>query len=105
MLRSLKLAVYQAAKRTGYFAAVASSAWRRNRFVILCYHGIALDDEHRWNPYLYITADLLRRRLETLRKFGCNLLPLGEAVERLYKGSLPARSVVLTFDDGFFDFY
>jgi peptidoglycan/xylan/chitin deacetylase (PgdA/CDA1 family) len=105
MLQSLKLTVYQAAKKTGYFAAVANSSWRRNRLVILCYHGIALDDEHRWNPGLYVTAALLRRRLEMLRQSGCNILPLGEAVERLHKGDLPVRSVVLTFDDGFFDFY
>ena len=105
MLQSLKLTVYQAAKRTGYFAAVANSNWRRNRLVILCYHGVALDDEHRWNPKLYVTAALLRRRLETLRKSGCNVLPLGEALERLHAGGLPARSVVLTFDDGFYDFH
>jgi peptidoglycan/xylan/chitin deacetylase (PgdA/CDA1 family) len=66
---------------------------------------LALDDEHQWNPGLYMTAGLLRQRLETLRKSGCNILPLGEALERLRKGDLPARSVVLTFDDGFFDFY
>jgi peptidoglycan/xylan/chitin deacetylase (PgdA/CDA1 family) len=105
MLQTLKLTVYRAAKKTGYFAAVANSSWRRNRLAILCYHGIALDDEHRWDPHLYITVDLLRRRLETLRQSGCNILPLGEAVERLHGGALPARSVVLTFDDGFFDFY
>jgi peptidoglycan/xylan/chitin deacetylase (PgdA/CDA1 family) len=105
MLQSLKLTVYQAAKKTGYFAAVANSGWRRNRLVILCYHGMALDDEARWNPGLYMTAGLLRARLETLRRSGCSILPLGEAVERLHRGDLPARSVVLTFDDGFFDFY
>lgn len=105
MLQILKLTAYKAAKKTGYFAAAGHSSWRRDRLVILCYHGIALTDEHRWNPNFYVTVDLLRRRLEMLRQSGCNILPLGEAVERLLAGTLPPRSVVLTFDDGFFDFY
>lgn len=105
MLQTVKLLVYRAAKATGCFVLAANSRWRRNRLVIVYYHGISLDDEHHWNPSLYITQDLLRRRLEMLRQSGCNILPLGEALERLRAGTLPARAVVLTFDDGFFDFY
>jgi peptidoglycan/xylan/chitin deacetylase (PgdA/CDA1 family) len=105
VFKTLKAPVLQAAKKAGFFAAVAHSRWRCDRLLLLGYHGVALEDEHQWNPSLYITADLLRRRLETLRQCGCSILPLGEAVERLYKGTLPPRSVVLTFDDGYFDFY
>jgi peptidoglycan/xylan/chitin deacetylase (PgdA/CDA1 family) len=104
MLQTLKVAVFQVAKKTGSFAAVANSSWRCKRLLILCYHGIALHDEHRWDPCLFITADHLRRRLEMLRQSGCNILPLGEAIERLHSGILPAQSVVLTFDDGLSDF-
>jgi peptidoglycan/xylan/chitin deacetylase (PgdA/CDA1 family) len=105
MLRGIKSAAYRAAKAGGVFALAGASPWRRHRLAILCYHGVALLDEHRWDPKLYITVDLLRRRLETLRRLGCAILPLGEAVERLRAGSLPPRSVVLTFDDGYYDFY
>lgn len=85
---------YHAAARLG----------RRNRLLILGFHGISLADEHEWNPGLYITAAQLRRRMELLRRWEANVLPLDEAVERLQAGSLPPRSTVITFDDGFADF-
>ncbi len=72
---------------------------------ILCYHGIALDDEDQWLGHLFISRARFERRLELLRQFGANVLPLGEAVERLHRGSLPPRSVTITFDDGFVDSY
>ena len=105
MLRQAKLLALKAARSSGASSAVLTSSWRRSRLLILCYHGISLDDEHLWNPGLYISAAFFQARLESLRAHGCSVLPLGEAVERLYAGTLPARSVVLTFDDGFFDFH
>ena len=84
---------------------VASRVRRRDNLVILCYHGISLRDEHAWEGGLYITPAQFRDRMTWLRELDANVLPLGEAFERLRNHSLPPRSVVITFDDGFYDFY
>jgi peptidoglycan/xylan/chitin deacetylase (PgdA/CDA1 family) len=105
MLRNAKLAALRALKSAGAFEAVASSKWRRNRLLILCYHGTSLEDEHEWRPPLYIAPELLERRLRALRAMRCSVLPLGEALQRLQASDLPPRSVAVTFDDGTYDFY
>jgi peptidoglycan/xylan/chitin deacetylase (PgdA/CDA1 family) len=100
----LKEVVLRIAKSAGVFAVVRDSAWRRRRLLILCYHGVSMDDEHEWSPALYITQAKLRERLQSLHDGGYTILPLSEATRRLYDGTLPARSVALTFDDGAIDF-
>src|SRR5690348_14036099 len=102
MLKDAKIAVLKAGKATGLFTA--SRKLRAQRLLILCYHGISVEDEHRWNPSLYIDAATFRNRLEILRDGGYRVLPLDEALKLLYRNQLPARSVVLTFDDGSHDF-
>jgi peptidoglycan/xylan/chitin deacetylase (PgdA/CDA1 family) len=87
------------------FKSIAASEWRRRRLLILCYHGVSLQDEHEWNGDLFVTPAFLRRRFEILRDLRYAVLPLGEAVRSLRGGTLPPRSVVLTFDDGFYDFF
>ncbi len=100
----LKEVVLSIAKSAGIFAIVRDSTWRRRRLLILCYHGVSMDDEHQWSPTLYITQAKLRERLQLLRDGGYAILPLSEATRRLYDGTLPPRSVALTFDDGAMDF-
>ena len=104
-IQAIKRCGLSALRRAGAFQLARDSGWRRERLVILCYHGISLHREHRWRPLLYVSQDFFRRRLELLRDGGFNVLPLDEAIRRLVDGSLPERSVVLTFDDGFYDFY
>jgi peptidoglycan/xylan/chitin deacetylase (PgdA/CDA1 family) len=105
MLQAVKRAALRAAKASGAFAGVARSRWRQERLLILCYHGVSIDDEHRWNPGLYLEYKVFRARMELLRQGEYCVLPLSEAVRRLEAGDLPGRSVALTFDDGAQDFY
>jgi peptidoglycan/xylan/chitin deacetylase (PgdA/CDA1 family) len=104
MISSLKRSSLTVSKHIGLSELLAHSEWRRRRLLVLCYHGISLDDEHEWHPTLYVSPDHLEHRLALLRRNRCSVLPLGEALERLYRGDLPERAVVLTFDDGYFDF-
>lgn len=104
-LKAAKLAVLGQSERTGIFRQVRDSAWRTRRLLILGYHGVALHDEHEWSPDLYLPVQALAARLELLRNHGYAVLPLAEAVDRLYASTLPPRAVALTFDDGTADFY
>jgi peptidoglycan/xylan/chitin deacetylase (PgdA/CDA1 family) len=94
----------RSASTLGASSIILNSAWRQQRLLILCYHGISMDDEHLWNPSLYMPPNLFNQRLQALRSNRCVVLGLSEGLERLYAGTLPPRSVVLTFDDGYSDF-
>jgi len=99
MLKAIKKSFLRSCEMLGLSATVAGSAWRRNRLLILAYHGIAQDDEHLWSPGLYMSPAFFRARLQAIKDAGCQVLPLSEALEKLYAGELPPRSVALTFDE------
>lgn len=105
MLKKFKQATLGTLKTSGVFRLVQNSRWRQRRLLILAYHGISLDDEHLWDYTQFMSPELFRERLKLVKESGCTVLPLGEALERLYAGDLPDRCVSLTFDDGTFDFY
>ena len=104
LLKAAKASLFRT-KGLGFFPVVANSGWRSRRLLILCYHGIAMGDEHDSHQHMFLPAATFERRLGTLKNAGANVLPLGEAVRRLRSGDLPPRSVCITFDDGWSDFY
>lgn len=89
----------------GLSPIIARGPWRNRHLLILCYHGIAMGEEHASHPEMFLPADTFEARLSRLKAFGANVLDLGEAVRRLKEGTLPPRSVSITFDDGWADFY
>ena len=105
MLKRVKKLSLRVGKRAGVFAALHTTNWRRSRLLILAYHGMSLADEHEWDAGLFMPPDAFRQRLDLIKRAGCHVLPLGEAIERLYARDLPPKSVVITVDDGNHDFY
>jgi len=104
MLKKFKQVTLRSLKSSGVSTLVQNSRWRRQRLLILAYHGVSIHDEHLWNGSMYMPREVFRARLETIATSGCAVLPLHEAITRLYANDLPDRSVAITFDDGNFDF-
>jgi peptidoglycan/xylan/chitin deacetylase (PgdA/CDA1 family) len=104
MLRAAKRGTLHALTRVGLSRRVRDSAWRRNRLLILCYHGVSLSDEHDWDSSLYMSPTDFETRLQAIQRGGYAVLPLAVALEQLYAGALRERTVVITFDDGPSDF-
>ena len=75
-----------------------SPAGRRARLMVFPYHRVQQNED----PLLPGTPSTARfeRQLQRIRRY-LNPLPLAEAIERLRAGTLPARAVALTFDDGY----
>ena len=105
MRKRLRVNLLSALKSAGVFDRLRDSRWRRRHLLILCYHSLAIADENLWRPALFLAPSRLRERFEILKQGGYHILPLGEALERLHRNDLPPRAVVLTFDDGTYDFY
>lgn len=99
-VRSAKRLVLYALKYCGGFRL--SRVLTRDALRILCYHGISITDEHHFRQTLFMRPETFRSRMEMLTHHGHPVLELDDALNRLYEGSLPPGSVVVTVDDGWY---
>jgi peptidoglycan/xylan/chitin deacetylase (PgdA/CDA1 family) len=80
--------------------AVLSPAGSKARLSILIFHRVQPQPDALF-PFEMHARAFLERMVWIRRWF--NVLPLGEAVSRLSAGTLPARALAITFDDGYAD--
>jgi peptidoglycan/xylan/chitin deacetylase (PgdA/CDA1 family) len=69
---------------------------RHPRRVVLGYHAVG-----PWHSNLVVSEDALRRQVARFAEGGFTGLTVTESERRLREGTLPPRTVVFTFDDGF----
>jgi peptidoglycan/xylan/chitin deacetylase (PgdA/CDA1 family) len=96
----MKTLIYRASKWAGAFRMARRATQRGVR--ILAYHGLALADEGRFRPQLFMEVGAFRQRMEYLVRSGYPVLSLGDAIEGLARDRVPAGATVITFDDGFY---
>ena len=67
-LGAAKKVFLMGARTCGAYSAFKYSNWRKQRLLIIGYHGISLQDEHAWRPGLYMSPDQFAGRLETISR-------------------------------------
>lgn len=82
-----------------------SSAITKNDVRILCYHGVSMDDEHRFNGLLFMTCETFFDRMKYLRNNRFNVVSLETALDIACGKRAMKHPVVITFDDGWFNTY
>ncbi|MFE3107073.1 polysaccharide deacetylase family protein [Kitasatospora indigofera] len=72
---------------------------------VFLYHSVS-DDPPSWIAPFTVTPRVFREQLDRITDSGLSVVPLRRLVSALHGGPpLPPGSAVLTFDDGFADFY
>jgi peptidoglycan/xylan/chitin deacetylase (PgdA/CDA1 family) len=100
MKKRILLAILTVARAIGMFRVARRLTTDQLR--ILCYHGIALVDEHRFRPTLFMRGETFAARMAYLAQMQYPVLTLDEGLSRLEQGTLPASSTVITIDDGWY---
>ena len=77
----------------------------KNRVRILCYHRVC-DIPHGIKFSFNVTPTAFAQQMEFLSRNKNNIITLDELINYKYKGkTLPLKSVIITFDDGYADNY
>lgn len=103
MKRRLLLLILRIAKLAGLFALARRLTAGDLR--ILCYHGAALRDEHRFSPGLFMSAQTFAARMRFLAQNGYPVIGLEAALAGLPNGEWPRNATVITIDDGWYGTY
>ena len=99
--KALKRGILHASRMSGLTAL--GRTLTRNGFRIIGFHGVSIEDEHRRFPTLFISPESFERRLQFLmRKY--RVVSLDDAMAQHRAGRVRPNQVVLTFDDGFYNF-
>lgn len=105
MMRRMKSFLYRALLFCGVVALVRF--FHRNSLTILLYHGVAPQEE-RPDIYNYrgkfITPEAFEFQLNYFARH-YTIIELDEAYDRMRAGTLPKNPLVITFDDGYRNFY
>lgn len=99
--RRVKHLLLWIAKHLGLFWI--SRLLTRRAFVIIGWHGVSLADEHLRMPQYFISSDTFRKRLDYLTRH-FTIVSLDEAIRQHATGEIRPNQVVLTFDDGLYNF-
>jgi peptidoglycan/xylan/chitin deacetylase (PgdA/CDA1 family) len=97
----VKLAILKASRVSG--AMALGRALTRSGFNVIGFHGVSLEDEHERFPTLFISEEAFERRIRFLVRH-YTVIGLAEAIEQHRRGRIRPNQVVLTFDDGFYNF-
>ena len=96
--RRTKRAFLHLARAVGLFALARRLT--ANSVRILCYHGISIDDQHEFEPLLFMPREQFVRRLALLAKERWKVVTLDQALLALERGTVNDAPVVITIDDG-----
>jgi peptidoglycan/xylan/chitin deacetylase (PgdA/CDA1 family) len=99
--KALKRSILQASRMAGLTAL--GRRLTRGGFRIIGFHGVSIEDEHVRFPTLFISPESFERRLQFLtRRY--KVVSLDDAITQHRSGRVRPNQVVLTFDDGFYNF-
>lgn len=97
----IKIIFYQVAKWLGLFHLALKITGKESR--ILCYHGGSIQEEHLVQPGVFISKPVFKQHLQLIDKYRFSVLNLNELIKKATQNNLPSKSLVLTFDDGFYN--